>query len=154
MIYFLFCLIVLANISLISLIRLASFATSWKESQLVKERLRRKQCKADHSVIFENGSFTPKLISVLKEIFSQYETNGRNWLTQVEASRLWYRCGIKLSSLKDIFADDRSTKDITFDDFFNLLQRIIADDERHYPIELSDDADDSSDFEVRPFNAI
>ena len=78
-------------------------------------------------------------------------------MTRVEASRLWYQCGIKLLSLKDIIADTKSTsgkKTITFDDFYNLLQRIITEDERHYPLELSNDTDDHPDFEVRLIDAI
>ena len=109
----------------------------------------------ENSVLVQNGSFTPSLISVLQEIFSRYESKGASGLTQIEASRLWYQCGINISSLKAILGDTKSTRSkktisiISFEVFHRLLQRIIADDEKHFPLELSNIADDPSYFEVR-----
>jgi hypothetical protein len=132
---------------------LTSFTTSWKQAQLEKEAVRRKQLKADYSVLVQNGSFTPKLTSVLQEIFSRYLTAGQTCLIQIEASRLWYRCGIKLSSLKDIFREltvAGDIKTIKFEDFYQLLERINADDEKKlYPLQPCNNVNVPSDFQVR-----
>ena len=106
----------------------------------------------------QNGAFTTNLIAVFQEIFSRYENNGVG-LTQIEASRLWYQCGLKLSSLNefidDILGGDRCTnrtKKITFENFRQLLQRIITDDEKVY--HLPEDENESMNFKVRVSDGI
>ena len=100
----------------------------------------------------QNGTFTTKLIAILQEIFSRYESSVAGGLTQIEASRLWYQCGLKLSSLNEILDDagySEGKKTIRFGDFHQLLQRIITDDGKHFPIDLPGDENESMDFKVR-----
>lgn len=101
-------------------------------------------------MLIEGGSFKPDLLAILKEIFSRYRSEGACELSQVEASRLWYRCGLRLDSLKDILAKvNKVERSITFQDFLCLLQRIMADDEKHYPsLEPSIEFDECSDLQV------
>jgi hypothetical protein len=135
--------------------RLSSFATSWKQAQAEKDLQRRRQLKEDRAVLIQNGIFTPSLISVLQEILSRYESNVGKGLTHIEASRLWYRCGLRLSSLKEIPSDtvhSKARKFIRFEDFHRLLKRIITDDEIHYPTDLPEDENKSMDFQVRVLN--
>lgn len=65
------------------------------------------------------------------------------WLDVISASRLWYRSGLKLKDLGDIieekalsegclFADVR----ITFEDFYNPLSPIFAEDEAFFTTSL------------------
>lgn len=106
-------------------------------------------------MLIKNGTFTSDLIAILKEIFSRYESNVGSGLTEIEASRLWYQCSLRLSSLKDVLSDtvcSKSKKIISFEDFHRLLQRIIIDDEKHYPIDLPEDENENMDFKVRVSN--
>ena len=109
----------------------------------------------DRSALVENGTFTTKLIAILQQIFSRYKSDGADGLTQIEASRLWYQCGLRLSSLNEILGDPRCVDGkniISFEDFHRLLQRIIADDGRRYPIDLPEDKNEIMDFKVRICN--
>ena len=57
--------------------------------------------------------------------------------------------------MNEILADTICAKDkkiISFGNFCQLLQRIISDDEKHFPINLAEDADESMDFKVRVTN--
>ena len=101
-------------------------------------------------MLIKNGSFTPSLTTALEQIFSRYKNNVADGLTQTEASRLWYQCGLRLSSLKDILDDStRTDKKIYFEEFLHLLQRIITDDDQHYSIDLLEVKDKGVDFQVR-----
>ena len=129
---------------------MSSFALSWKQAQVEKEILRRRELKEDRSVLIQNGKFTPCLNVALKQIFSLYKNKVANGLTQTEASRLWYQCGLRLSSLNLILDDTtRKSRIIYFEDFLRLLERILIDDEQHYSIELFEDKDSNDDFQVR-----
>lgn len=139
-------------VSILRFGRLSSFATSWKQSQEEKDSLQRKRLREERSVLVQNGAFTAGLVNVLQEIFSRYERTVGGELTHIEASRLWYKCGLKLSSLKEILEDSRCSNDakiIRFKDFCQLLQRILTDDEMHHPIDLPIDDSENADFEVR-----
>jgi hypothetical protein len=71
-------------------------------------------------------------------------------LTKIEATRLWYRCGIKLSNLDDVIKakPQGAERKISFEDFQSILQRIVEDDEKYLSIMALNDPD-ASDFEVR-----
>jgi hypothetical protein len=106
-------------------------------------------------MLIKNGTFTSNLIAILQEIFSRYESNVGSGLTEIEASRLWYQCSLRLLSLKEVLSDtvhSKSKKIISFEDFHRLLQRIITDDEKRYPIDLPEDEDENTDFKVRILN--
>ena len=104
-------------------------------------------------MLVQNGFLTDDLIIALEEIFLRYRSGtANNELDQIEAARLWYQCGLRLSSLNEILHNTKLTetkKSINFEDFRCLLQRIINDDEKHFPVHRSEKADQFSDFEVR-----
>jgi len=131
---------------------LDSFASTWKQKQLEKDIQQREKIRKGRSVMIQNGSFTPSLVTILLEIFSRYNGKSAKNLTQIEASRLWYQCGIRLSSLTEIIGDAKTTQNnnyISFKDFHCLLQRIVTDDEKHHPLlDPSEKIGDSSDFRV------
>jgi hypothetical protein len=108
--------------------------SDWKQAQKEKESKRRQEIMSQRSVLIEAGMPTPALVKTLRNIFTQYLSDEQSCLGYVEASRLWYRCGLKLSSLKDIFyrkpsnSDDGDERGIEFYDFLGLIQRIIAED--------------------------
>lgn len=140
-----------------AILRLDSFASTWKQKQLEKDIKQRRKIRKGRSVMIQNGSFTPSLMTILHTIFSRYNSiSGRN-LTQIEASRLWYQCGIRLSTLTEIIGDAKTTQNkncISFKDFHCLLQRIIMDDEIHHPLlDPSGKIDDSSNFRVSFYNS-
>lgn len=135
--------------------RLSSFATSWSEAQAEKDSRQRRQLMEDRSALVQNGTFTTKLIAILQQIFSRYKSDEVDGLTQIEASRLWYQCGLRLSTLEEIVGDTRNVKRkkiISFEDFRQLLQRIIEDDGKNYPIDLPEDKNEIMDFKVRIFH--
>ncbi len=138
------------------LFRLSSFATDWKQAQIEKDFLRRRELESDRSILIFQGSLSLELVAVLRDIFSRYAANGSIQdgrsiqLTKIEATRLWYRCGIKLSNLEEILKNKprEAERKINFEDFRILLQRIVEDDEERLSrMELNDT--DRSDFEVR-----
>lgn len=136
--------------------RLSSFAAEWKKAQIEKDAQRRQELESHRSLLIVKGSLSPELIAVLLEIFSRYAANGgildiaTIQLTKIEASRLWYRCGMKLSSLNDILERklQGGEKMLVFQDFCSLLQRIVDDDEERLS-KMALNSVDGSDFEVR-----
>jgi hypothetical protein len=89
--------------------------------------------------------------SALRDIFCGYKTDidtrtGMSCeLNQIEASRLWYRCGIKLSCLMEIFQTqtERTDKTVAFADFLQLVTEIVEEDENSFVA-----ATTSSEFQV------
>lgn len=146
----------LSDFFFLLLFRLSSFATDWKQAQIEKDTLRRRELECDRSILICEGSLSPKLLVVLKAIFALYATNGNVLdgvgirLTKIEATRLWYRCGIKLSNLEEILKNKpkEAERKIVFEDFRILLQCIVEDDEERLSRMALNDTDDS-DFEVR-----
>jgi hypothetical protein len=88
--------------------------------------------------MIRDGSLTPELVNVLRKIFCWYSVS---WklddddhlvrLNRVEASRLWYRCGMKLSNLEQLFeAKSPPTSDVCFEDLLERLSSVVrAEDE-------------------------
>jgi hypothetical protein len=117
-------------------IRLNSFVSDWKQAQREKESQRGQEIMSHRAVLIEAGMPTAALIKILRSIFTQYLSDEQSCLGYIEASRLWYRCGLKLSSLKDIMdskaSDCDGKRDIEFYDFLGLIQRIIAEDSKHF----------------------
>ena len=101
-------------------------------------------------MLIEKETFTSDLIAVLQEIFSRYKSNSATGLTQIEASRLWYQSGLRLSCLNEVLDNiiqtENKKKIVCFNDFHRLLQRIITDDEKHRPSDAN--KNESIDFRV------
>jgi hypothetical protein len=102
------------------------------KSKLAKER----------AVMIKEGMPTLKLQKVLHQIFAWYsdfdlETAYNDMemddlrISEIMASRLWYRCGMKLSTLVDIVTT-RICRNVNFQDFFGLIRKIIAEDDSNY----------------------
>ena len=49
-------------------------------------------------------------------------------ISEIMAARLWYRCGMKLASLENIFKL-KERRYITFSEFYSLIKKVIADEE-------------------------
>jgi hypothetical protein len=73
-----------------------------------KDERIRKRLEKERAVLVKDGTPSTKLRKVLMEIFALYsdadtgmqvEENEEWSLTSTQASRLWYRCGMKLASL-------------------------------------------------------
>jgi hypothetical protein len=88
--------------------------------------------------LIRDGSLTPKLVDVLRKIFCWFSVSWKPdnddqavRLNRVEASRLWYRCGIKLSNLEQLLeAKSPPTSDVCFEDFLERLSSVVrAEDE-------------------------
>jgi hypothetical protein len=100
-------------------------------SKLAKER----------SVLIKDGIPTSKLQKVLYHIFAMYSGQGFPETTSndvnmehlkisvIMAARLWYRCGMKLSSLENILRS-KEKRYVVFRDFYALIKKVIDEDER------------------------
>jgi hypothetical protein len=95
---------------------------------------------AQRSILLRNGCTTPEVVVALGKIFSFYSA-GENAvpdqavLSRVEASRLWYRCGLKLSCLHAILEKKSPPmrNKVTFDDLLDLVNRVIQEDDKKPP---------------------
>lgn len=84
-------------------------------------------------MLINGGKPSPKLRNTFIEIFnlySQHEERIEQELSLIPtmASRLWYRCGLKLSKLNDLL----KTKDkpfLSFLDFIGLIEQVLEEDE-------------------------
>jgi hypothetical protein len=88
--------------------------------------------------MIRDGSLTPELVNVLRKVFCWYSVSWKPdnddqvvRLNRVEASRLWYRCGMKLSDLEQLLeAKSPPTSDVCFEDFLERLSNVVrAEDE-------------------------
>ena len=96
---------------------------------------RRTSLVSQRSLLIRDNGPTPALVVVLREIFSWYaaghppEAGSTVELTRVEASRLWYRCGLKLSALDSILAEKSPPKTtLNVDDFLAVVEKVIQED--------------------------
>jgi hypothetical protein len=126
----------LLTFSLGSCYRLSSFVSDWKQAQKDKYLQQRQAVMEQRSVLIDAGKPTSGLVKVLRTIYSQYLPDFVNCLGYVEASRLWYRSGLKLSSLKEILdqkvSDGSGGAEIEVNDFLDLIQRMIAEDAKYF----------------------
>jgi hypothetical protein len=106
--------------------------------QQEKDETLRCTLNSQRAVLIEDGMPTPQLVSVLKTVFAQYKEEDSNSIADVEltlsytaASRLWYRCGMKLSYLGTILEEKPSPSLplITFEDFLAVIENIVEEDE-------------------------
>ncbi|GMH67366.1 hypothetical protein TrLO_g5893 [Triparma laevis f. longispina] len=80
------------------------------EREKVKED-RRKALKEEKERLINDGKLTSGIVNTLKMIFNMYTSDGADTLSSVEAGRLWYRCGFRLSELRLMLKEkfDRGT---------------------------------------------
>eukprot|EP00521_Asterionellopsis_glacialis_P007185 CAMPEP_0195289262 /NCGR_PEP_ID=MMETSP0707-20130614/5611_1 /TAXON_ID=33640 /ORGANISM="Asterionellopsis glacialis, Strain CCMP134" /LENGTH=3115 /DNA_ID=CAMNT_0040349249 /DNA_START=115 /DNA_END=9462 /DNA_ORIENTATION=+ len=122
---------------------LQSFVTDWKRTQQEREDLHRRKLIMQRSVLIQSGKPTYELLNILKMIFGWYARKGSKLesgnmsLDPVAAFRLWYRCGMKLSTIQDLLEKKMagghnkgySALSITLDDFLNLITQIVGEEE-------------------------
>lgn len=106
-----------------------------------------------------DGKPSTKLRTVLKEIFALYsdadaEVQSEELsLTNAMASRLWYRCGMKLANLECILkAKGEKSLNLCFPDFLSLIEQVIQEDETKTHVATPPPSDTTSPiaaFEVR-----
>jgi hypothetical protein len=126
--------------------------------QQEKDESLRCALNSQRAVLIEDGMPTPRLVSVLKTIFTQYKEEELNSTTDIDvtlgytaASRLWYRCGIKLSCL-DTMLEEKSSSAlplITFEDFLAVIGKIVEEDETVFKSAPSKDQTPDTMCEVR-----
>jgi hypothetical protein len=91
---------------------------------------------SQRSVLIRNGNLTPELVNALRVIY-RYSSDLRLdnpcpdvQLNRVEASRLWYRCGMKLSHLEKLLEKKLPPSNgISFEDFLDILSSVIREEE-------------------------
>ena len=108
---------------------LRSFATDWKQARQEKDAELRQKLLLQRSVFIDDGNMTPTLEAVLGGIFSSYSQSKSAKLNHIEASRLWYQSGMKLTSLEKIIQSKGDTPSVEFKDFLDLLKMVIQDEE-------------------------
>jgi hypothetical protein len=96
---------------------------------------------------------TSELEDVLKTIFAMYiagdDDDGVHGISYAMACRLWYRCGMKLSSLDSLLEKEkRSQGEVEFTDFLKVVCRVIEADTPKSNDALGDEA--RLNCEVRP----
>jgi hypothetical protein len=90
----------------------------------------------------QDGKPSPNLLNVLKKIFTSYVSPGEEQaneedvcLSLTDASRLWYRCGIRLVNLQRLLEEKRLRDSISigtkvfFEDFVLCITRLVEADD-------------------------
>ena len=135
---------------------LRAFATDWKQAQKEKDIQKRGKLKSQRSLLIQDGLPSEELVLELRTIFSWY-ARSQNFnlqdndmhLTRVEASRLWYRCGMKLSSLETLLQEKSPpSKVLRINDFLILVQKVIREEEESMSRGKSQDRSSESFCEV------
>lgn len=97
---------------------------------------RRKKLLSQRSLLICDGRPTAALVAVLRTIFSWYASNDTArvpesgiHLDRVEASRLWYRCGLKLASLESLLqAKNPPASHLSDADFLDLVSKVLEEE--------------------------
>lgn len=118
---------------------LRSYAADWRQKQEEKNQKTKSKLAKERLVLIKDGIPTLKLQKVLYQIFSMYADHNVDTsvgdvdmdhaaVSEIMASRLWYRCGMKLSTLDDILRA-KERRFASFRDFFSLIKTVIDDEE-------------------------
>jgi hypothetical protein len=122
--------------------RLRTYATRWREKQEETNQKIRSKLAKERAVLIKDGMPSLKLQKVLRQIFAWYtdcdyeassndiETDDLS-ISHIMASRLWYRCGMKLSTLDEIGLSC-ANRTVNFQDFFTLITNIVAEDDSNF----------------------
>ena len=117
-----------------------NYAADWKLKQEEKNRKIKSRLTKERTVLIKDGLPTLKLQKVLYQIFSMYidhDTEStvsdmdmdHTKVNEIMASRLWYRCGMKLSLLENILRS-KERRYVAFHDFYSLITKVIDDEEK------------------------
>ena len=116
-------------------VSLQRYAADWRQKQIEKNLKIKSKLAKERMVLIKEGMPTPKLQKILHQIFNMYaepeNTAGDTDmdLTEIMACRLWYRCGMKVSTLENIFKS-KGRRSVAYGEFFLLVQKVIDEEER------------------------
>jgi hypothetical protein len=144
----------------VSVPSLRTFATDWRKVQQENDDIVRKRLAAERALLIKNGSLSERLREVLRAIFVLYcespedrmDDEGDDEdvsLSCTMASRLWYRCGMKLANLESILADKQGQQNVYLKDFLSVIEKVIAEDEAVVTKRSRETTALTSTFEVR-----
>jgi hypothetical protein len=125
--------------------RLQTFATDWRKQKHERNEEVRRRLEQEKLILIQENKPTEGLKAALRELFQLYSTPNESMkysidrrsnlcddldgtrlrLSKVMASRLWYRCGIKLSLLNEVLQEKAF---VTFHDFLHIITKVIEDD--------------------------
>ncbi len=98
-------------------------------SQQSKEEALRQKVMRKRLRFIQNCELTKEIKDVLHDIFLMYTEHSELQVSFAMAHRLWYRCGLRLSTLNDILDDaDKNTGKIEFCRFLNVVGQVVAAD--------------------------
>lgn len=80
--------------------------------------------------LIQEGKPTLEVVNILQEIFLMYSESPENLtISSSMAYRLWYRCGLRISSLTDIIIQKESViTEVHFEDFLGVVCQVISAD--------------------------
>jgi hypothetical protein len=108
---------------------LSQFSAEYRLQKVMEEQETRKRIMAERSLLLgDDSQLTDKLVGILKEIWKSYQDDVNQEIVPLSlqsAARLWYRCGMSLASLERILGNSKA---LEFDDFKNVLQKVLIDD--------------------------
>ena len=133
---------------------LRAFAADCNRSQQEKEDRLRQELSAKRCRLIDNGKPSSELEEVLKAIFAMYSIDCSNRdnlrISYTMACRLWYRCGMKLSSLDYVLEKEKKRfGEAEFKDFLRVVCSVIEADTREQDDAVSSCDADLSNCEVR-----
>jgi hypothetical protein len=133
---------------------LRTFADDIKKEQQVKDELTRSKLAKQRSLMLENGELTADVVRILKSIFSLYsddpmykDDDDALTIPVTRAARLWYRCGIKLSTLEQTM-EGREGTSVLLDDFLSVIKAVVDEDDAMWQTVMSPDSESRPAFEV------
>jgi hypothetical protein len=102
---------------------LSRFHAAQRAAVEAKNQARRAGLAQEKSLLIQNGTITNRLREVLRVIVSWY---GNERLDHLAASRLWYRCGLRLSHLAVLL---ETREFVTVNDFLIIIEKIVEEEE-------------------------
>jgi hypothetical protein len=112
--------------------RLRAFATDCLRTQQGKEEQLRQQLVAKRARLVNAGGPSAELEALLKTVFLLYKIDSNDLcISYTMACRLWYRCGMKISSLNSQLGQQGIPyREVRFEDFLSVVCKVISADER------------------------
>jgi len=107
---------------------LRTFTADAKRLQKEKEEMVRREVIEKRQRFFRDGAITPELRKVLNDIFALYtEDCATDVLDYSRASRLFYRCGMKLDVLDTLWKES-DIDGVTVDNFCEIIEKVLQEE--------------------------
>ncbi len=98
-------------------------------SQQGREEAIRQKVMQKRLRFIQNCELTKEVKDILYDIFLMYTEHSEVQISFVMAHRLWYRCGLRLSTLNDVLDDvDKNAGKIEFHHFLSVVNQVVAAD--------------------------